>query len=191
MATVAAPYGAKPVGSVAGVYNGKLRQIRITSTYATSIFFGDFISMAASGTVEKVSATNAGPIIGVFMGCNYTDPNSGQRVFRQYWPASIASVDNYAYVADDADMLFQIQSAATIAQADLGQNAPIIQTAGTTIVGVSKNALDGANKNSTATLPLKIIGFVNGPFSAPGDAKTDVLVMINTHQYRSTGVAGI
>ena len=44
-----------------------------------------------------------------------------------------------------------------------------------------------AQQATTNTLPLKIIDFVEGPDSAIGDAKTDVLVMFNVgHQLLNT-----
>lgn len=191
MATTAAPYGLRPVGSLTGTYNGRLRQIKMTNSYGTSIFYGDPVQVVAAGTCEKATATNVGPIIGVFLGCTYTDPNSGQRTFKNWWTASVTSTDNYAYVADDPETIFQCQSDATIAQADLGINVAMVQTAGSTVTGMSKVAISGASTATTSTLPLRIVGFVNGPFSAVGDAKTDCLVVINTHQYRYVGTAGV
>ena len=57
-------------------------------------------------------------------------------------------------------------------------------------IGTSKNAIDGSTAATTNTLPLKIIDFVEGPDSAIGDAKTDVLVMFNVgHQLlNATGI---
>ena len=36
--------------------------------------------------------------IGVFLGCTYTDPNSKQKLFSQYWPAGTVASDAKAYV---------------------------------------------------------------------------------------------
>jgi hypothetical protein len=191
MATVAAPYGLRPVGSLSGAYTGKLRQLKMTNSYTTSIFYGDPVALVAAGTLEKATATNVGPIVGVFLGCVFTDPNSGQRTFKNWWTASVTSTDNFAYVADDPDLIFQCQSDTAIAQADMGINVAMVQTAGSTVTGMSRVAISGASTNTSSTLPLRIIGFVNGPFSAVGDAKTDCLVTINTHQYRSVGITGI
>ena len=191
MATTAGPYGLRPVGSLAGVYNGKLRQIKMTNSYATSVFYGDPVRLVAAGTLEKAVATDVGPVVGVFLGCNYTDPNSGQKAFKNWWAASTTATDLFAYVADDPDMIFQCQSSAVIAQADMGINVAMVQTVGSTVTGMSKVAISGLSTAVTSTLPLRIIGFVNGPSSAVGDAFTDCLVTINTHQYRGVGIAGI
>ena len=62
-----------------------------------------------------------------------------------------------------------------------------MQTAGSTAIGRSKNSVDISTVATTATLPVKIIGFVDGPDSAVGDAYTDVLVMFNVgHQLLNT-----
>ena len=128
--------------------------------------------------------------IGVFLGCSYTDPSTGQTTFNQYYPASTAADDIMAYVASDPFLIMQMQSDEALDQDDLGKNVAVIQTAGSTSIGTSKNAVDGSTANTTNTLPLKIIDFVDGPDSAIGDAKTDVLVMFNVgHQLlNATGI---
>ena len=75
-------------------------------------------------------------------------------------------------------------------QDDLGKNAAVVQTAGSTAIGTSKNSVDISTIATTNTLPVKLIEFVDGPDSAVGDAYTDVLVMFNTgHQLlNATGV---
>jgi len=188
MATTAAPYGMRPVGLIGGQpYAGSTRQISIASGYATNIFFGDAVKLVAAGTVEKDTGTNAMTPVGIFMGCSYTDPNLNYKVFKQYWPASTVASDAVAYVCDDPDAVFQIQADDTIAQDGLGANYALVQTAGSTTVGNSKNARDASTAATTNTLPLRVIGFVDGPTSAVGDAYTDVLVKWNVgHQYVST-----
>ena len=128
--------------------------------------------------------------IGVFLGCSYTDPSTGQTTFNQYYPASTAADDIMAYVASDPFLVMQMQSDEALTQDDLGKNVAVVQTGGSTAIGTSKNAIDGSTANTTNTLPLKIIDFVDGPDSAIGDAKTDVLVMFNVgHQLlNATGI---
>ena len=80
-----------------------------------------------------------------------------------------------------------MQSDESLTQDDLGKNVAVIQTAGSTAVGTSKNAVDGSSAATTNTLPLKIVDFVEGPDSAIGDSFTDVLVMFNAgHQLLNT-----
>lgn len=187
MATTAAPYGMIPVGHLGGLpYSGSTRLLKITNSYATSIFYGDIVKIASTGTVEKDTGTDAATPVGVFMGCTFTDPTLGYKLFKQCWVASTSATDAYAYVCDDPLALFKIQADDTLAQTTLGNNAAIVQTAGTTTVGNSKNALDASTVATTNTLPLRIVDFVDGPMSTVGDAYTDVIVKINTHFYLST-----
>ena len=188
MAASAAPYGLRPINLIGGrPFSGSTRQIKIASGYAVNIFHGDIVKLVAAGVVEKDVGTTTATPVGVFMGCVYTDPGTSQKTFRQYWPASTVASDAYAYVVDDPDVLFQIQGDAAVAQTTLGSNFAIVQTAGSTSTGNSKVALDASTTASTATLPLRLVDFVDGPDSAVGDAFTDCIVKWNAgHQYQNT-----
>ena len=189
MATSAAPTGAEPVGtlSASGSFTGKVRHIKIASGYGTAIFYGDFVKLVSSGTVEKDTGTTSLIPVGVFMGCSYTDPSTNQKTFNQQFPASTAASDIVAYVLDDPSVLMRMQGDATLAQTTLGNNVAVVQTAGSTSIGRSKNAVDSSTVATTNTLPLRIIDFVDGPTSTVGDAFTDVIVKFNVgHIYENT-----
>lgn len=192
MSLTATPTGAEPIGTLSssGSFSGKVRHIKIASAYNTAIFYGDFVKLVDAGTVELDAGTVTMTPVGVFMGCSYTDPNSGQTLMSQYWPASTVAADAVAYVADDPNLLMQMQCDGTVAQAGLGANMNVIQTAGSTSIGRSRNAAD-ATVAVAATLPLRLIDFVDGPDSAVGDAYTDVVVAFNVgHQYSNTTGVG-
>lgn len=189
MASIAAPYGAEPIGtlSASGSFTGKVRSIPIASAYATAIFYGDFVKLEAAGVVQKDTGTDALTPVGIFMGCAFTDPTTKQKTFSQYWPAGTVASDAVAYVCDDPHVLFKMQADEAVAATALGINVAVVQTAGSTSVGRSKNAVDGSSIAPTATLPLRIIDFVEGPDSAPGDAYTDLICKFNAgHQYLNT-----
>jgi hypothetical protein len=115
--------GAEPVGtlSASGSFTGKVRHIKIASGYATDIFYGDFVKLVATGTLEKAAVTTAvvAGTVGIFVGVSYTDPGTGQLTFNQYFPASTAASDIMAYVVDDPKLLFQMQADEAIAQTGL------------------------------------------------------------------------
>lgn len=194
MASTASPMGARPMGSlVSCAYNAKITHYKINNAYGTDIFYGDFVKWADNNpntTIQKDTGTTSMTPIGVFLGCSYTDPSTGQTTFNQYYPASTAADDIMAYVASDPFLVMQMQSDEALTQDDLGKNVAVVQTGGSTAIGTSKNAIDGSTAATTNTLPLKIIDFVEGPDSAIGDAKTDVLVMFNVgHQLlNATGI---
>ena len=111
MATTAAPYGLRPINLIGGqVFAGSTRQLPIASGQTTNIFFGDIVAIdATNGTIVKVtnvgSAADQFPagVVGVFLGCTYTDPSMKYKLNSQYWPASTAASDAQAYVCDDPD----------------------------------------------------------------------------------------
>ena len=192
MAASAAPYGAKPIGtlSASGSFTGKVQHIKIASGYDTLISWGDFVKLVAAGTIEKDAGTTTATPVGVFMGCSYTEPTTSQPTYAQMWTADVAASDAVAYVLTDPNVLFQMQGDGAITQAMLGSNFAIVVTAGSTTIGRSKNAVDQSTSATTNTLPLRIIDFVDGPDSAVGDAYTDVIMKFNAgHQYvNTTGV---
>lgn len=194
MAATATPMGAEPVGtlSASGSFSGKVRHIKIASGYAANVFYGDFVKMVAAGVIQKDTGTATMTPVGVFMGCAYTDPNTKQKTFSQMWPTGTVASDAVAYVLDDPDAVFKMQSDESLAQTDLGNNIGVVQTGGSTDIGRSKNALDGSTAATTNTLPLRIVEFVDGPDSAVGDAYTDALVIFNSgmHQYRQATGTG-
>ena len=180
MATSATPNGAEPVNtlSASGSYTEKVRHMKIASAYGTAIFYGDFVKLVAAGTVEKAAVTTSvvAGTVGIFVGCSYTDPSTSQLTFNQQFPASTAASDIMAYVVDDPKLVFKMQGDEAIAQTGLGNNISAVNTAGSTSIGRSKNALDGGSIATTNTLPLRVVEFVEGPSSTVGDAFTDCLV---------------
>ena len=199
MATTAAPYGLKPVNLIGGQpYAGSTRQLKIASGYASNIYNGSVVSIVAAGTVEIVDelGTNASAFpagtVGVFVGCTYTDPNTKQKLFSQYWPSGTVASDAMAYVVDDYDCVFQIQADDTLAQSALGINIPVVNpTAGSTVTGNSTMAADVGTIDVTDTIAFKIIDFVNSTTSSVGDAKTDVLVKFNPKSHAYSNGTGI
>ena len=82
MASTASPHGARPVGSlVSCAYNAKITHYKIKNNFGTSIFYGDFVKWADDNpntTIQKDTGTTSATPIGVFLGCAYTDPTTGQ-----------------------------------------------------------------------------------------------------------------
>jgi len=193
MAASATPMGAEPVDglSACGSFSGKVRHIKIASGYAADVFYGDFLKLVNTGTVEKDTGTTTMTPVGIFMGCFYTDPNTSQPTFNQMWPTGTVASDAMAYVLDDPDAVFRMQANGSLAQTTLGNNIAVVQTAGSTTIGRSKNSVNASSAATTNTLPLRILEFMNGPDSEVGDAYTDVLLTYNwgMHLYRNaTGV---
>mgnify|MGYP001119455921 FL=1 len=201
MATTASPYGLKAVNHIGGTpYAGSTRLLPIASGYATNIYNGSVVAIVAAGTVEIVTdlgnnadAFPAG-VIGVFVGCTYTDPNLGTVVFRQNWPTGTVADDAQAYIVDDPDVIFMAQADGAVTQADLGQNtnfAAVQATdTGDTTTGNSNSAVSSTTA-TTNTIAFRIVDFVDSPTSTVGDAFTDLLIKFNAgiHSYdNATGI---
>jgi adhesin HecA-like repeat protein len=192
--TIDKPYGLKPVNLIGGqVYAGSTRLMAVASGEGTSIFFGDAVTLSA-GYITRDPADSAMQPVGIFMGCTYTDPNSNQKVFKQYFPAGTVAADIKAYVVDDYDALFKVavvSSGTTISgvtQAAVGFNAALVDNTGSTITGDSAVAIS-ATTATNATLPVRIVDIVPDTANSLG-SYTEVIVKWNfgMHQYqRATG----
>jgi hypothetical protein len=201
MATTASPYGLKAVNHIGGTpYAGATRLLPIASAYGTNIYNGSVVAIVAAGTVEIVTdlgnnadAFPAG-VIGVFVGCTYTDPNLGTVVFRQNWPTGTVAADAQAYIVDDPDVIFMAQADGAVTQADLGQNTHLAAaqstTTGDTTNGNSNSAVT-ATTATTNTFAFRIVDFVDSPTSTVGDAFTDLLIKFNPGMHSYTNATGI
>jgi hypothetical protein len=183
MASTASPYGLRPVNLIGGQpYAGSTRLVKINNAYGSNIFYGQPVSINSSGVVIAETGTSnvaATGVVGVFVGCTYTDPNLKYKLFQQYWPSGTVATDAFAYVVDDPDVVMQVQADDAVTQAALGANIGFSTFSGDTATGNSETSADAASINTTATLPLRIVGFVDGPESQVGDAYTDLLVKWN------------
>ena len=166
---VDAPYGLKPVNLIGGqVFAGSTRELPITYAYATNIFYGDFVTLVR-GDLQRISVSTGtvGTLMGVFLGCRYTNPITKQLTFSQYWPASTAAGDAVAIVCDDPDTVFKaaMVSGTTViasgARAMIGQNLAAVNNTGSVNTGNSANAvLADTSIALTAALPIRVMGLV-------------------------------
>ena len=119
--------------------------------------------------------------LGIFRGCKFTN-SSGDVVFSSHFPDGTVSTDIVAFVEDDPNAVFEIQSAGSPAQTDVGLNADISYTAGSTKTGMSAMELSGTTAATTAT--FRIMGFSSDPDnSTTGSANVNVIVKFNEHFY--------
>ena len=189
--TIDKPYGLKPINLIGGqVYAGSTRLIAIASGEGTSIFFGDAVKLSG-GYITRDPADSAMSPVGIFMGCTYTDPNSNQKVFKQYFPSGTVAADIKAYVVDDYDALFKVavvSSGTTISgvtQAAVGLNAALVDNTGSTITGDSAVAISATTATNGA-LPVRIVDIVPDTANSLG-SYTEVIVKWNfgMHQYQN------
>jgi hypothetical protein len=193
--SVSGPYGLVPVKLLSGVpFVGVTRHYKIASGYATTIFNGDAVKLVTGGTVERDTFDAAMTPIGVFLGCSYTDPSLGYKLFSQSYPASTVASDIEAYVLDATDALFKVavvSSGTTIgdlAQTDIGANVAGVDNTGDSVSGNSRCAISDTSA-TTNTLPFRIVGLVEETKNTSG-GYTEAYVKWNAgHQFDyTTGV---
>lgn len=207
MAATLSPYGLKPVNLIGGQsFAGSTREIKLSTNNTAAIFNGDVVQLTSAGNPQAIAATpTAGTtagIVGVCLGVRYVNPATKQPTFAQFLPANAITggyTDVFVIVADDPDLVFQVQGTAAFgsltngAAGAVGKNAALgFATAGSTSTGNSGvNIVVGVNGASlalTATLAMRVVGVVAGTET---DAFPELLVKFNqgTHSYYlATGV---
>jgi hypothetical protein len=199
MANTSRVNGFRPTRYLNGAeWNGQANLYFIPSGDGTATFVGDLVKLettgdpAASGgsalgvgSVIQAAATNA--VVGAVVGFLpvYTNLNNPQ--YR------LASTGRYVWVADDPNVLFEVQTSnGTLALGDVNNNANIAVAAGSTTTGQSGMTLDVGTLQTTATFPLRVIGFSQRADNDNTSANAKAIVKLNNHQLgSSTGVAGV
>lgn len=205
MANVDAPFGLRPIRHRNGApYTGAANPYYVDSGYGTAIFIGDPVVRVAGGSntaevtgnasgvfaigtlpsVEKATAGDGNAITGVVVGF---DGDADDNV---YLPASTGGV---IWVADDPDLVFEIQADGAISAAQVGLNAVLIYTnTGDTNTGLSGAELDTTSDvpAATATNQLTIRRVVNRTDNEAASAYTKCEVTINNHT-EAHGAVGI
>ena len=180
-----AAFGLKPSRMMGGApYSGGQSRYRIASNETNAIFQGDLVKQLTGGTVQRAAASSTVPVVGVFNGCQYTDPTSGEQVFSNYYPGAVVQSDIIAFVIDDPDTVFEVQADAAFPVADLFGNFDIVDqsSVGDTASGRSNVELDVTTGATATTLPLKAIDISQDPDNDDvASANTNVMVVIQNH----------
>jgi len=184
MANKDAPFGFRPVGELGSeIQNGGTSKYLIASGSSNAIYKGDVVYIIGTGYIDVSGATTTANV-GVFNGCFYNDPTTQKPTWKNYYPGSITpTVGNIeAFVYDDPNKLFEVQSAGTLTQAAVGDNADQVYTAGSTINGQSKSELAGSATGSSAQ--FRIIRICEDPENSDiASANANWIVRFNEHVY--------
>ena len=203
MANQSTAYGLRPIGLVgSGANSTGVTQYEISATNTNAIYQYSIVVPTASGVVDQAGDTAGGttPALGVLMGVEYHDSVQKKPVFINYWPGSgSVSVDTNhpvkAFVADNPNQLFKVASDASLtdrstALATVFANASLGTSArtGSTDTGSASGALSVSSVNTTATLPLRIVGIMddeaNSDYTAAG---IPMIVRLNAHHNATNG----
>lgn len=189
MANVSSPKGLMPVKYRDGKpYTGAFSVYNVPATDATAIFKGDpvkGVTDASDGngvpTVTRAAAGNT--IIGVMVGIlTY----GSRTVLSSDAVNRLASTATYIAVADDPDLMFEMEEddiGGAMSLGAGGRNADFI--AGTGSGGYSGFKLDSSTMAVTNTLGLRIHRPVDRPDNVPGGGTLKWLVSANLHAFRA------
>jgi len=172
---------------------------RIASGNSTAIYTGDPVMPVVSTANGYITQAAAGTttLAGIFVGCKYLNTSLGRTVWSNYWPGSGATGDVEAYVIDDPNSRFIVQTsttafpvtgtASTQTSGVQGQYAQFTIGTGNTSTGRSGAYLSAVG--TTVTYPFIIVdyqvGFQNG--GDPTSQYCNVIVGFNNEIFRSNG----
>ena len=192
MANANRPSGFTPVQYLNGApWNGQARIYAIAAAYATALYIGDPVITAGSADANGVPtialAAAAGGVRGVIVGLGTAEglmanPSNLDITYR---PGAAQSKVWYAMVADDPNIVFEVQENANgtaLTAAEIGLNTISILSAGNGYVsGWMIASTTDATAAVTATLPIKLLGLsrkLNNTFGAYAKH----LVQFNVHE---------
>ena len=201
MANVSRVNGFKPVKHFSGApYNGQANIYEVSVSETIPIFVGDLVvrstNASTSGlvTVKSLSASasandvTAGVVLGAVVGVVNAkqDPLDGKMTAGsialdtpQYAPATTKS---FVLVADSPDIIYEVESTASFALADIGLNGDVGVLANTQslVTGNSPMYVNATAPTASATRPVHIVGYVKRPDNEAPAAYNKILVQLTT-----------
>ena len=159
----------------------------IASGYSSNILKGQpVIYNSSAGTIGAVTTTGAWT--GAFAGVEWTD-TTGRRRVSNYWPASTAYITGscVAYFYNDNNIVYEIQTDATITQASIGNEYNFTSAnlaAGSTTTGLSQCTLGVSTAvGNTGQGQMRVVDIAPYVDNAWGDAYVVVRVVNSQSQF--------
>lgn len=202
MANISRVNGFKPVKHFTGApYNGQANIYEVSVSETVPVFVGDLVvrstNASTSGlvTVKSLSAAAtandvvAGVVLGAVVGIvnPKLDPVDGTMSAGsisldtpQYSPVNTKT---FVLVADAPDIIYEVQSTASYALADIGLNADVgvLAAAGNGLVtGNSGMYVNATAPTASATRPVHVVGYVKRPDNEAPGAYNKLLVQLTT-----------
>ena len=201
MANIDAPFGFRQVGGLGSrpTSNGT-SQYKINSGQTGAIYAGDVVALGAVGSDQAGGAIPAGYVgssetdtarnVGIFNGCLYQDPTTNKPTFNNYWPGDItvSTGDIDAFIYDDPDDLFEVQTTGTHTQAVVGQACDMTYLAGQAVTnGRSRESLTGT---ASAAGMFAVLRLSEDPANSDvSTANSNWIVRFNYTQHVYNGIA--
>jgi len=202
MANKDAPFGFRAIGGMGSSYETQgTSKYEIADNSTSAIFQGDLCMLGnsagnavdANGTAVATGYISASSVtedilnFGVFNGCFYIDPTTAKPTWKNYYPGAVnittGKIDAYCY--DNPQQLYEVQTAGTLTQVDVGN---LIDTntyaAGSTINGQSNEEISTAITGAGATAQWRILRLSEDPSNNDtGNANSNWVVRLNESVY--------
>lgn len=186
MTATASPFGLRPVYHPSGL--DRARQYQMSAAYATPIYKNSPVVLTAN--LINLAAAGA-DWLGSFAGVTYIDL-TGKPVITNFWPGATTGATNIqAWVFDDPQQVYEIQSAGSIATANIGDQTNFDASigSGSATTGLSIAACTAALAGSGVQGSMRIHDKGQQVDNDWGDAFTIVQVTNARHQFVSNKVA--
>jgi hypothetical protein len=186
------PNGAVPVGTLGGGnWTASIRSFDLDGSHS-AIYIGDLVQTTADGYLD-VYAAGEEQVIGVCVGVEVNRGLDTKTEFPGYAPANVACTIR---VATDPFLLMEMQEDGLVDPlelADIGANVEIINGTGSATTGLSAMEIDSSSHNTTASLPLRLVGLVTRPNNQLGDTDSSKpnarwLVTFANHAFLDEGI---
>jgi len=156
-------FGLRPLRNVhQGAHNAGLGEWKIAAS-STAIDHHDLVLLASTGYVV-VGTAGAGVLnaLGSLNGSFYTDPTTSKPTWSN-WAPSNAATDMIALVDDNPQTMFEMRTTLTsLTQANVGNTAPIVDTAGSGAPNYISGFTIGA-VTTTVVNQVKLLGISRDP----------------------------
>jgi hypothetical protein len=172
---------------------------RIASTNSTAIYYGDPVMPVISTANGYITQASPGTTVlaGIFVGCKYQSTSQKRTVWSRYWPGSDATGDVEAYVIDDPNAQFLVQTLASsfaisgtvtnFTSSPVGQYAQFSIGTGNTANGLSGAYLSGLGTTATFPFIVRDMWISNSNGGDPTAAYCNVIVGFNNELLRTNG----
>lgn len=175
-------------------YNGAANIYYVPASYGSAIYVGDPVTYVTNAgdangipAVQLATAGSSNYILGACVGI-VPGGDPVLPVTRDLPVYHAASTAQYILVADDPDLLYEVQENGSMVAGAGNRNANLVSGAGSTVTGYSGWMLNSSTLNTTNTLQMRIIRLLQQADNAVG-TNAKWLCRINLHALiNSTGV---
>ena len=185
MSSTSAPFGLRPAFHPSGLDRAQALAGGIASAYSSDILKGQPVKYNPSAG-NIIIATVGAAWSGAFAGVEWTD-TTGRRRVSNYWPANTAyqAGSCVAYFYSDANIVYEIQSDATIAQTSIGNEYNFSSiAAGSNTTGLSAATLGVSTAVGNGVQgDMRVVDIAPYPDNAWGDSYVIVRVVNARSQF--------